>query len=305
MLLPISPVDRPVCLTGQLNGRLDPELLVETVGQAAGPVVRLVEPAARAWRALAAAARDSGHVLKTTSLVDSYRPYAVQERTFLDRYTTTPNGSTPKHWRGQNWYLKPGYASAAVPGTSNHGWALAVDIGEEKDGDAGTESIDDPTVAWLVEHAAEFGFSAEIQSEPWHWRYVAGDDIPDAVLAYENKELDMAQIVYWSDEPSKWWLTDLLRRRAVADGYRVREDLTKSGIKVVVLDPKRASDSGWTKDQYLTAYAGPVDAELGGALAAEQVAIVAAAAKAGAAEGVDEQAIAEAVADEQAARLKD
>jgi hypothetical protein len=172
-------------LAGQENGRLPDELLVDTPGRAGGPVVRLVEPAARAWRAMAADAAKAGHILKATSLVDSYRPYDVQRRIFLERFTTSPVSSTRRWWLGRWWYLRPGYALAAVPGTSSHGWARAVDAGEERDGDTGTESLDAATLAWLLDNEERFGFYHEVDSEPWHLTYFAGDVPPRAVLDYE------------------------------------------------------------------------------------------------------------------------
>jgi LAS superfamily LD-carboxypeptidase LdcB len=66
---------------------------------------------------------------------------------------------------------------AAAPGTSNHGWGLAVDFAEELDGDTQPESVSAKFVKWLIRNAATYGFSAEVQSEPWHWRYVAGDKL--------------------------------------------------------------------------------------------------------------------------------
>jgi peptidoglycan hydrolase-like protein with peptidoglycan-binding domain len=41
-------------------------------------------------------------------------------------------------------------------------------------------------VNWLIGNAHRFGISAELQSEPWHWRYVAGDRIPQATLDFER-----------------------------------------------------------------------------------------------------------------------
>lgn len=184
--LPVRRVTRPPGLVGQNNGQLAAQLLVDTTGLERGPVVRLTEPAERGWRAMCAAALAAGHVLKATSLNDSYRPYSVQESIFRARYQTTRIAGRPtKTWQGRTWWLKRGMATAAAPGTSNHGWGLAVDIGEESDGDAGTESISDATVRWLVVHAGDYGFSAELQEEPWHWRWYVGTRIPAAVLAYE------------------------------------------------------------------------------------------------------------------------
>lgn len=186
MAFPVVPISRSALLVGQTNGRLDSSVLVDTPGQAGGPLVRLIRPAARAWRAMSAAALHDGHVLKATSLVDSYRPYSVQESIFLARYRTTYKANVDrKVWQGKTWYLWYG-AVAAAPGTSNHGWAQAVDTGEEIDGDLGTERLDVVALAWLLSNADRFGWSWELQSEPWHLHYFAGDSIPAAVLAFEQ-----------------------------------------------------------------------------------------------------------------------
>jgi hypothetical protein len=187
MAFPVSPFVRSSLLDGQTNGKLSPKILETTPGQKGGPTVVLVKPAARSWRALCAAAKKAGHILKASSVADSYRVYEIQERIFLQRYTTTYLPGRPyKIWRGKRWYQKPGTAVAAVPGTSNHGWASAVDTGEERDSDADTESLDDPTLRWLIANERTYGWSHELQSEPWHLRYFAGDRIPPAVLAYET-----------------------------------------------------------------------------------------------------------------------
>ncbi len=128
--------------------------------------------------------------LKATSIHDSYRPCEVQKRLFLSRYTNTPNGTRPRHWQGK----KPHVAAAAVPGTSNHGWGLAVDNARRTTAILTTDSLDNRTLRWLVQNEQRFGFSHELQSEPWHIRYLAGDDIPAAVRAFEQgigKDADM------------------------------------------------------------------------------------------------------------------
>lgn len=182
MAYPVRTVQRPAVLSGRQNGSLPADILLDTPGLAGGPTVWLVRPAARAWRALTAAASAAGHTLKAIS---SYRPYADQERIFLQRFTTTPVSSTRRTWRGKTYHLRPGMALAAIPGTSNHGLGLAVDTGEESDGDSGVERLDADTLAWLLANEERFGFSHEVQSEPWHLRYFTGDHIPAAVLAYE------------------------------------------------------------------------------------------------------------------------
>lgn len=180
MSLPVTSVIRPALLSGLSNGRLPDSVLVDTPGLAGGPLVRLTTPAWRAWRALCNAATAAGIVLKATSATDSYRPYEVQKRIFLERYTTDILPNRPwKTWGGQRWYQKPGTATAAVPGTSNHGWGLAVDVA----------SASGARLEWLLANADDFGWSWEVQSEPWHIRYWAGDHVPAAVLEHEGDDM--------------------------------------------------------------------------------------------------------------------
>ncbi|WP_448642590.1 NlpC/P60 family protein [Geodermatophilus sp. URMC 63] len=63
-------------------------------------------------------------------------------------------------------------ALAAVPGTSNHGWALAVDLC------GGVNVAGTPQWTWMTQHAAAFGFvdpdwarPGGEKPEPWHWEY--------------------------------------------------------------------------------------------------------------------------------------
>lgn len=183
--LPRAPITYPSGLNLSQNGRLPLSDLVRLTAHNGGADVLLLRPAARAWLALTSAALEDGHTLKTSHLNSSYRPYADQERIFLDRYVPSVFGT--KRWNGKRWRKRFGVPTAAVPGTSNHGLGLAVDTGEERDGDAGAESIDAETLDWLIDNAHRFGFSAEIQSEPWHWRYVTGDRVPAEVLAFEAR----------------------------------------------------------------------------------------------------------------------
>lgn len=228
MAFPIRDVIKPSALSGQLNGRIDPSKMIGTAGQAGGATVTLITPAHRAWRALASEALKAGHVLKIGWPNSSYRNYEDQKRIFLDRYRTAYKANTDiKWWNGQKWYRWYG-ATAAAPGTSNHGWGLAVDVGEERDGDGGTESVDSGTVDWLVANEQRFGFSHELQSEPWHIRYFAGDDLPQAVLDYERsggtaqEDEDMALIIK-GDASMQWWITDGFTKRYIGTGQEASE----------------------------------------------------------------------------------
>jgi LAS superfamily LD-carboxypeptidase LdcB len=50
---------------------------------------------------------------------------------------------------------------AAVPGTSNHGWGLAVDVDTDQ---AGAQQ-------WMQANGHRFGFVEAVRREPWHWEF--------------------------------------------------------------------------------------------------------------------------------------
>ena len=65
---------------------------------------------------------------------------------------------------------KPGLA--AVPGTSEHGWGLAVDFA------CGVEGYDTPQHRWMIANGARFGWEQPAwakdggeREEPWHWEF--------------------------------------------------------------------------------------------------------------------------------------
>lgn len=109
--------------------------------------------AGQAWDAMAAAFHAaSGSAMCIT---DSYRSLDVQIRLRAEKPTL-----------------------AAVPGTSNHGWALAVDLCEPGLTGMGFTTA---TYLWLKTNAAAYGFShppwaepGRGQEEPWHWEYTGG-----------------------------------------------------------------------------------------------------------------------------------
>lgn len=82
-------------------------------------------------------------------ITDSYRTYSSQVRLY---------GEKP--------------ALAAVPGTSNHGWGLAVDLC------GGIETFGTAQYAWMKANAGRFGFlhpdwaePGRGREEPWHWEF--------------------------------------------------------------------------------------------------------------------------------------
>jgi LAS superfamily LD-carboxypeptidase LdcB len=63
-------------------------------------------------------------------------------------------------------------ALAAVPGTSNHGWGLALDLC------GGVESFGTAQWTWMAANASSFGWvhppwaaPGRGREEPWHWEY--------------------------------------------------------------------------------------------------------------------------------------
>lgn len=185
MPLTVIPVTMPRSLEGVQNGKLPSSLLVEV-----GLRGRLHELAARAWNALRAEGATKGWHL-TYTFGGCYRTYDEQRTLFTQRYQMVPIAGRPtKVWEGVVWYQKPATAMAAVPGTSNHGLGLAVDAALDNDPTDGVGPDDassiGPAMAWFHDAALRYGFSFEAQSEPWHIRYVAGDRIPAAVVAYED-----------------------------------------------------------------------------------------------------------------------
>lgn len=179
-IFPIVPIRACKDLTGLTNGRIPADRLTVFTSPQGQADIRLLRTAGRSFAAMRAAAAKDGLALNATSYSDSYRDLATQERIFRTRYTTVPNGTHGRLWQGKLWYKKPGVAAAAVPGTSNHGWAQAIDF---------------VTVAgfitWMMAHAGAYGWSWEIQSEDWHLHYFAGDSLPPAVIAYEKGKADM------------------------------------------------------------------------------------------------------------------
>jgi cell wall-associated NlpC family hydrolase len=128
---------------GYPNGLIPPSALCPL--GVAGHALRC--DAAAAYRALSGAF--AGAFGTPLCLTDSYRTYGSQVRLY---------GEKP--------------ALAAVPGTSNHGWGLAVDLC------GGVERFGTPEYAWMVANAGRFGFlhprwadPGNGREEPWHWEY--------------------------------------------------------------------------------------------------------------------------------------
>jgi LAS superfamily LD-carboxypeptidase LdcB len=125
----------PVELAGYGNGRIPASALSEVEGTGH----KLWAPAADALeRARADAAKDG----VTIGITDSYRSYDAQVDVAARKGLYSQGGL------------------AAVPGTSDHGWGMAVDL-----------DLDDAAQAWMRANGGRYGFVEDTPREPWHWAY--------------------------------------------------------------------------------------------------------------------------------------
>ncbi|WP_062305229.1 M15 family metallopeptidase [Demequina subtropica] len=125
----------PVTLAGYGNG-LIPESALSTID---GSTERMWAPATEQLDALLADARADGI---TIGITDGYRDYDSQVSLAASKGLYSSGGL------------------AAVPGTSQHGWGLAVDLG-----------LDADALAWMRENAGSYGFVEAVAREPWHWEF--------------------------------------------------------------------------------------------------------------------------------------
>lgn len=125
----------PAALLAYGNGKIPRDMLTLIgIGQH-----RLWSPAAEAFKSMRAAAAADGVNIGVT---DSYRSYDEQ----VDLASR------------KGLYQNGGYA--AVPGTSPHGWGLAVDV-----------DVDPAGLAWLRAHGSQYNFVEAVPREPWHWEF--------------------------------------------------------------------------------------------------------------------------------------
>jgi LAS superfamily LD-carboxypeptidase LdcB len=186
-----SPLLPTETLTGKplQNGRLGPCDLtpVYLPGSGTGSLHPYTK---RAWDALCVmAVADLKVTLTATDLAAAYRSFAQQETLFRSRYQTVYNPltclTTYKVWNGVKWYQRRGTAIAAVPGTSNHGFGIAVDTAVWLNGRIVSVASQSLVFNWLLREAASFGFSWELNSEPWHIRHMVGNDVTQRVKDVE------------------------------------------------------------------------------------------------------------------------
>ncbi len=139
----------------------EPEALVVADSNDAGRIFELIAPAAVAWQALRDAAAADG---VTLFLVSAYRSIARQHEIVAAKLA-----------RGQN--INDILRVSAAPGFSEHHSGRAIDIGTPGSPVLEQEFENTPAFAWLLAHAAEFGYTLSYPPgnasgylyEPWHW----------------------------------------------------------------------------------------------------------------------------------------
>lgn len=146
---------------GYRNGYISKDDLTRVTGG------NLYKDAANAYNQMAAAAKLQNINLKIS---DTYRP--------LEGPYGQIDTLGKKGWYGKAAPrgTKQATGLAAQPGTSNHGWGLAIDFDQSlvwKKAD-GNESA---AHTWLAANAADFGFSRD-PNEPWHWNYIKPLETP-------------------------------------------------------------------------------------------------------------------------------
>jgi hypothetical protein len=150
--------------SGYNNGRLPASVLRRSQSGCL-----MYAPAAVAYDAMFAAAKDAGFTLEHSGC---YRTYVQQ---VLLRQARCAQDQCK---------------FAAVPGTSMHGWGLAVDfrIGNR------ALNYSDPLFVWLTANAGRFGYvhphwarqGGNLQ-EPWHWEFgLPADPVPPEPVQIEN-----------------------------------------------------------------------------------------------------------------------
>lgn len=168
-------------------------------GLETNPGYSLRDDAAIAWD------RACRKFAKQVLLTGAWRSYSIQETIFRDRYR--PGASSPfgdyRRWPrslggdDRVWGRVKG-AAAAVPGTSNHGGGIAVDVKTSRSaGDPGYDkavvftSFNDPDRLAFLRVAQEFGWDDDegrAVGELWHLTYYPGLD------QHRGKSLSTARI---------------------------------------------------------------------------------------------------------------
>ena len=135
---------------------------------------------------------------------------------------------------------------AAYPGTSNHGWGIAVDVKTQR------------AVAWMLTHASKFGWSHDEGArvgEWWHWRYVGL-----SAAAFKRVTRKPDPLGHLTRQEKAWVKEyDALRRRA--DRYKSpnirRRKALRAAMRAQMNEIRRVavrSRNGWNVKNRLKRY---------------------------------------------------
>jgi hypothetical protein len=214
------------------NGQL-PDSELATI-----PGGRLRADAAGSWLAMRAyIGKNKGVWICPTSVRTAYRPFADQQY-FWNLYTSG---------RG---------ALAARPGTSNHGWGIAVDLPS-------------PAMQAAVRECGhQFGWgirggrlSSDAPSEAWHCTYHAGD----YPAAKKDRPKPKPHPYHALTERERHWRNVIVKERRIAKRNGGWDKVDKSHLARAVAAKKKlraqmrriakaAEESGWKKNQRRTRY---------------------------------------------------
>lgn len=156
------------------NGSVPTSFLRPLDGQ---PDAKLREDAASGWNRAKAEAKRLKNI--TLTVRGWNRSISEQKRFFFQRYRLQASGSGPfgdVRWYNGRRYVRFTGAAAAIPGTSNHGLGLAVDVNDF----GGVGNFSDPrrvaTIAILKKHGFTETEGRGVIKEPWHLVYNPATD---------------------------------------------------------------------------------------------------------------------------------
>lgn len=147
----------------------------------------------------------------------------------------------------ERYYAKPpsGAGTAAKPGTSNHGWGLAVDL-KLRGGEYAWMLANAPRYGWINPLWARDGKGIE---EPWHWEHVGAPAVtPDPIRPAPTPPADPLGE------------DDTMHERAIIAAYRKHLGRTPSAAEV---DDRilRIATGGATLAQEIASVAGSPEAK--------------------------------------------
>ena len=184
--VPTTRVVLPSSASTFANGSPPPHLLRD-VGDGGGSMLTLPSMGRQAM-AIAFMAAHPGRRFYTVgrgrSLQQQYNMlhgrYRMSPPTTRDRNFVQGHNWGGQWWPTGTWYNYTG-AMVAVPGTSNHGWYAADDICELDPSTGAVIGLTDIGLTWLRDNGPAFGYGLETRSERWHWHWISGDVLPQAV----------------------------------------------------------------------------------------------------------------------------